>query len=451
VSPLPAKARRIRRPKSVSPERWAAWRTVHRTFDEGAYTDRAFDGEVERMNLDARQRSQCQHLAFGTVRAAKRLDHVIATVGKRPLTKVDAPVLSALRLGMFQLLESDGIADHAAVDQTVEIVRAATGERAVAFANAVMRRAQVDGAGILEKLDPTDPADAATLLSYPEWMVQRMVAAHGDAGREALAAQNEVGVGTPIRVMSPDVHVGDEPPQPWQALLPEARIVPGVSSEVVSLIQSGAVLPQSLASMAVAHIVDPQPGERILDMCAAPGGKTSHLSARMQGSGQIVACELHEHRADSMREMLNRLGAGDIVDVRCDDARNIGPPDGVFDRVLLDAPCTGLGVLGRRPDSRWKRTEDDLYELTLLQRELLVNAVDVLRPGGRLVYSTCTLLPEENEQQVEWALSELKLEPTTLGDMWQSIRHPHMPNCIQTWPQRDHTDGFFIAAFQKGG
>lgn len=451
----------VRRPASVTPERWVAWRTVLRTFAEDAYTDRAFAGECERASLDARQRALAQHLAYGTVRGAKRFDHVIGRAGHRPIARIDPPILAALRLGVVQLLEADGIPPHAAVDQSVEIVRAATGERAVPFANAVLRRVQADGATWLAELDPEDPSDQATLLSMPDWIVRRMASAHGEDGLRALAAQDEPPGVTPLRhnpLRGDRPHdLFQPPPDPWPELVPEACTVASVGADVGGLVECGLLLPQSLASMAVAHLLDPRSGERVLDMCAAPGGKTSHLAALMGGLGSIVACELHEHRADSLRAVVERAGASAMVDIRCVNATALrldgaaATSVGTFDRILLDAPCTGLGVLGRRPDLRWRRTEEDVEPLVALQRNLLEAAVPLLRPGGRIVYSTCTLLPQENEAQMQWVVDRFGLVVEPLPQGWDALRHHHVEGAAVVWPQRHRSEGFFMCRMRAPG
>jgi 16S rRNA (cytosine967-C5)-methyltransferase len=447
VSPLPsqqqrAKGRRLKRPTKVTRARWAAWLTLRRTFEEDAWTDRAFAAVVEQLELDAdpRERAFAQRLAYGSVQQAKRLDHVIGVLGKRPLAKLDPPVLHALRIGVYELLELQqetgpegerlgSSSAHAAVDQAVELVRGVVGERAVAFTNAILRRAQVDGAGILAQLDPATDSDLAVLLSMPEWLVRRVRAGHGELGIDALRAQNE-----PHPAAFRDTRTS------------ETIRVDGTTSHLSDRIERGELVPQSVASQLVAPALDPHPGARVLDMCAAPGGKTTHLAALMQGEGEIVAVELHGHRAESISALAAKTGAGDVIHVKVADATTLDPADiGLFDRVLLDAPCTGTGVLAARPDARWKRTEDGLDELVALQRSLLAAAARLVRPGGTLVYSTCSILREEDEDVV--ADLPAGLVPSPLPPSFASLLV--QPHVARTWPQRDATDGFFIARFER--
>lgn len=449
MSPLPShqvKARRLKRPTKVTRGRWAAWLTLRRTFDEDAWTDRAFAAVIEQLGLDddPRERAFAQRLAYGTVQQARQLDHVIATLGKRPLRKLDPPVLHALRIGVYELLHLQQATDesgarlgsssaHAAVDQAVELVRGVVGERAVAFTNAILRRAQVDGQAILDRLDPADDDDLATLLSMPAWLVSRVRAAHGQDGIDALAAQNEP-FPAAFRVAGP---IDDDllPGEP-SSLVPGARVVQGSTAALAPLVERGLLHPQSLASQLVVELLDPQPGERVLDMCAAPGGKATDIARRISAGGadgQLVAIELHEHRAESIRSLAARLGVADDIEVRVADATALDPGElGGFDRVLLDAPCTGTGVLGARPDSRWKRSPEGLDELVALQRRLLAAAASLVKVGGIVVYSTCSILTEEDEAIVDGAPAGLELIDTR-----------------RTWPHRDSTDGFFVARFTR--
>lgn len=467
------KVRRLKRPTKVTPARWAAWLVVRRTFDEDAWTDRAFTGVVEQLGLDAdpRERAFAQRLAYGVVQQAKRLDHVIATLGKRPLHKLDPPVLHALRIGVYELLElqqatgPDGerlgsSSAHAAVDQAVELVRGVVGERATAFTNAILRRAQVDGAGILARLDPTDEADLATMLSMPQWLLARARASHGQDGVDALAAQNEA-TGTSFRVNplgGTDLHsvdAGDRltalgvelaTPLLGRAAAPHALEITGPTAALSPLVEDGTLVPQSLASQLVATALDPQPGDRVLDMCAAPGGKATHLATLVGPDGEVVAVDLHEHRADSIRALAERTHTADVIRVQVADATDLDPSmHGTFDRVLLDAPCSGTGVLAARPDSRWKRTEEGIGELVALQTRLLAAAATLVKPGGVVVYSTCSILREEDEAIAEAAPATLV--PDALPEVLEQVATSS--NTARTWPQRDHTDGFFIARFRR--
>lgn len=471
----PAKRRATKRPTKVTPARWVAWQAISRTFDDDAWTDRAFAQLVERYELDGRERAFAQRLAYGTVQQAKRLDHVIQTLGKRPLRKLDPPVLHALRIGMYELLvlgaEREGAGDeivpggasaHAAVSQAVELVRGVVGERAVAFTNAILRRAQVDGANILGRLDLSDDEDLATSLSMPTWLVQHARANHGEDGVAALAAQNEPFSHTMFRVNETiagtlDKAVAEQLMEegvqlatpPFFRAAPQALAVGGSTAPLSALIASGAVVPQSLASQLVTAALDPQPGEAVLDMCAAPGGKATHIASLVLPGGRVTALELHEHRADSIQALADKLGL-DNIDVYVGDATDVDASrEGAFDHVLLDAPCSGSGVLAARPDSRWKRTEESIAELAELQGRLLASAARLVRPGGVVLYSTCSILDAEDEAIVARA-AEYGLEPDPLPELFpEELRIDDWR--ARTWPHKHDTEGFFIARMRRRG
>jgi 16S rRNA (cytosine967-C5)-methyltransferase len=405
---------------SVSPARRAAFDVVLRVFEEDAYADRVLRGAAA--DLDGRDRALAQRLAFGTVQRVRTLDHAIHTLGKRPVRKLDPPVRAALRLGAYQLGFSD-VPEHAAVNETVELVRAARLERAVAFTNAVMRRLVAGLQPLLAALPEGTPADAALKHSYPDWIPELWWHELGrDETLALLRAQNE----PPERVVRLNPrkagHV-DGRPDPD---LPDALHVERIDEEALA---AGLIWPQSRGSQLAGLVVGARAGDRTLDLCAAPGGKATQLE------GEVVAVELHPGRARELEENIRRLGADNVTVVNA-DATQLPPELTGFDRVLVDAPCSGLGVLAARPDLRWRARP-----LPELQRELLRVAAERVRPGGTIVYSVCTINSEENEAVVD--TSGLRVDP--LGDEWPQFAHRRRPEFLQTLPHRHGTSGFFIA------
>lgn len=452
-------ARRQRRPREVTPERWVAYRTIHRTFSDDAWAHLVLPTEVERFELDARQRSQAQHLAFGTIRLAARLDYVLAQAGDRPLAKLDPEVLSILRLGAFELLESDGSPAHAVVDQAVHMVRGTVGERAVGFTNAVLRRVQVDGAKILAQLDPADPLQRATLASIPAWIMQRALRDHGELGAlalEALAGPPPAEAWWSTGDALTDLG-GEAAPAPFNALLPLARVGTTSSSGLHAAAQDGSLVVQSLASQLCAAALEVESAQAVLDMCAAPGGKTIALGRRMSSSATLVAGELHPARAERLEARIapligrgalptdTRVVAGDALEI--DAVELLGDTSSRFDAVLLDAPCSGLGVLHRRPDSRWRRSEADIASLVDLQRRLVRAACNLSRPGAHIVYSVCTTTRAEAEDIIEWALAELPFETDPWDECPSSLTVG--AGAVRTWPHQHGTDGFFIQRLRR--
>ena len=375
---------------------------------------------LRRRELEGRDRALAQRLAYGTVQRVRTLDHAIETLGKRPVRKLDPPVRAALRLGAYQLVFTD-VPAHAAVNETVELVRSARLERAVAFTNAVMRRLDAGARELVAALPEDTPAAAALKHSYPDWVAELW---WDDFDALALMrAQNE----PPERVVRINRRKSGEVAGRPDDDLPDALHVERVDEAALA---AGLIWPQSRGSQLAGLAVGSRAGERTLDLCAAPGGKATQLE------GEVVAVELHPGRARELEENCRLLGADNVTVVHA-DATQLSPDLTGFDRVLVDAPCSGLGVLAGRPDLRWRARP-----LPDLQQELLRVAAERVRPGGTILYSVCTLNPEENEAIVD--ASGLRVEP--LGDEWPQFRHPTRPEFLLTLPHVHGTSGFFIAA-----
>jgi 16S rRNA (cytosine967-C5)-methyltransferase len=391
---------------------------VLRVFEDDAYADRVL--RTAAAGLDSRDRALAQRLAFGTVQRVRTLDHAIETLGRRPVRKLDPPVRAALRLGAYQLGFAEGIPRHAAVNETVELVRAARLERAVPFTNAVMRRL-ADGISPLLASLPDDSAAAAALRhSYPDWIAELWWDELGaEAARELMRAQNEPPE-TVVRLVR-----GDPPGESTD--IPGAYRVGRVDEEALA---DGRIWPQSRGSQLAGLAVGSRDGERTLDLCAAPGGKAAQLA------GEVVAVEIHEGRARELEENVRRLGADNVTVVHADGTR-LPPELTGFDRALVDAPCSGLGVLAARPDLRWRARP-----LPELQLELLRAAAERVKPGGTVLYSVCTISRGENEDVVD-ALG-LRVD-ASLADEWPQFRHPRRPEFLLTEPHVHGTSGFFVA------
>ncbi len=397
---------------AVSPARRAAYETLLRVFEQDAYADRAF--RTAARGLDDRERAFAQRLAYGAVQRVRTLDHAIETLGKRPVRKLDAPVRAALRLGAYQLGYTD-TAPHAAANESVELVRGARLERAVPFTNAVMRRV---AAGIRELLDSLP--EGALKESYPDWIHDVFVRDLGPESAVALMRAMNEPLETVIRLVRGEPPAGAEPTD-----VPGAYRVERVDDLAVA---DGRVWPQSRGSQLAGLVVGAQDGERVLDLCAAPGGKTSQLR------GAVTAVELDPNRASELRANLVTLCHKAAV-VEADGA-DLPPGLEGFDRALVDAPCSGLGVLAQRPDLRWRSKP-----LPELQLALLRSAAERTRPGGTIVYSVCTMNADENEAVVD--ASGLEVEP--LGEQWPQFVHPRRPEFLLTLPHVHGTSGFFVS------
>lgn len=404
---------------AVSPARAAAYEVVRRVFDEDAYADRALRSAVD--GLDARDRALAQRLAYGTVQRVRTLDHALEAIGRRPLRKLDPPVRTALRLGAYQLGYLDSVPRHAAVNESVELVRAAGLERAVPFANAVMRRLALELGEVLAALPEGTPEEAALRHSYPDWVAETWWRDLGADGALALMrAQNEAPPAV-VRLVRGEIDGVADPDVPgaWH-----------VDHMDETMFEEGRVWPQSVGSQLAGVCVGSVAGERVLDLCAAPGGKATMLA------GDVVAIEASASRARELEENVLRLGATNVR-VVCADGRDLPTDLTGFDRALVDAPCSGLGVLAARPDLRWRS-----QPLPELQLELLRAAAARVRPGGTVIYSVCTVNRDESEAVVDAAGLEVD---TSLAEEWPQFRHPTRPEFLQTLPHLHRTSGFFIA------
>ncbi len=404
--------------------RQVAYEVVRRVFEEGAYADRAFRSEAK--GLDERDRRFAMQLAYGTVQRVRTLDHAIGTLGRRPVRKLDPPVRAALRLGAYQLGFAGGVPQHAAANESVELVRRAGLERAVGFTNAVMRRLTAGIRELLDALPESTPEQAALRHSYPDWIAETWWREWGRDDALALMRAGNESQETVVRVgpAAPD-ELGGEPVPGF----PRARRVEYVADEWLA---SGLARPHSLGSQLAGDAVGVRPGERVLDLCAAPGGKTLQLA---EVAGEVVAVELNAGRARELEETLARHRAANVRVVQA-DARELPHDLGWFDRILVDAPCSGLGVLASRPDLRWRAGP-----LPELQLELLRAAVERLAPGGTITFSVCTLHAAENEEVVD----ALGLPTDDLGAERPELRHPRRPEFLLTLPHVHRTSGFFVA------
>lgn len=449
----------------IAPARRCAYTVLRRVFERGAYADRALQAESKQ--LDARDRALAMRLAYGAVQRRLTLDHLIAGFTERSPEKLDAPVLAALRLGLYELLYLRGAPDHAVVADAVELAKT-QGRAGHGLVNAVLRRGAREGAALLDALTDDTPQHASLKHSHPEWIARLWWQELGpDAARALMACDNEPGevalrantLRTDAPTLAAQLRAGDPPiATHGDPELPEALVLEGqFDVHGSALWRDGAFLAQSRAAMLVARALAPEPGERVLDLCAAPGGKTTHLAALMQGQGEVRAVERNPARAGALARTAQRMRAGNVR-IEVADAALPRPDGPVFDRVLVDPPCSGLGTLQARADLRWRVTPETVAEMARTQGTILDAGAQALRPGGVLVYSTCTISPSENELPIatfldahpDFALDDLAAElpgfALTPGESAET-----RAGLVLTLPHRDHTAGFFIARLRRRG
>jgi len=437
----------------MTASRRCAYAVVRRVFEDGSYADRAFRVEAERLDLEGRDRAFAMRLAYGTVQRRLTLDWLIGRLSGRPPEQLDPPVLAALRIGLYQLAFMDGVPDHAAVSESVDLAKHAGGG-GFRLVNAVLRRATREARPLLAGLSDATPPEAALKHSHPEWIAELWWEALGeDEARSLMARDNEppesAARANQLRTTTAEVierlagaGVGAEA----DVIFPEAVVLRDpFDLHASELFAQGLVMPQSRGSMLVGRVAGPRPGAKVLDLCAAPGGKTTHLAALMGNEGRVVAVEADRRRAEELERNCKRLGV-ECVEVVVGDA--VQPVfGGDFDIVLVDPPCSDLGTLQSRPDVRWRKDPAQVKELVALQRRIVAAGSQALRPGGRMVYSTCTIDPAENEALV----TDLTQKDRSFRSSDLSVAYPGFARGVflQTLPHRDGTDGFFVASLER--
>ena len=426
-----------------------------------AYADILLDHALRTSGLDIRDRALLTELTYGTLRWRGAIDARLTRNLSRPLPDLDPPIRNLLRLACYQLLYLDRVPQFAAVNEAVELAKRYQGVKSAGFVNGVLR-------GFLRQMRnadqiPTDRsvASLAARCSHPEWLVQRWLAEFGREVAPALMrANNEKPPlvlranrlkGTREELLARLSKAGIEavatPCSPQGILLPAGGAIDNLPGFVDGLFQV-----QGEASQIVALLLSPLPGERILDACAAPGGKCTHIAELMQDKGEILAADISARGIEKIRQNVTRLELKSVRTIRADvTEKNRELSAAPFDRILVDAPCSGLGTLREHPEIKWQRDEKDVRRLSRMQLKIINRVAAYLKTGGILVYSTCTLTREENEGNVESFLAghpEFELQDAARY-LPQSAKQMIRGQFFQALPQRDNTDGFFAARMRK--
>lgn len=425
----------------------------------GGFADRTLDAALQRYpQLDPRDRGLATELVYGVLRQQGRLDYALARFCKQPLAKLENRVLFLLRLGAYQILCLDRVPDSAAVDTTVQLTRQLKLERATGFVNGILR-ALARGRDQLSwpKADRDPLGHLQHTLSLPQWLAQRWLQELGGEEARQLAgsllepAPFSVRVNTLktdrasfLAALTGAGHHGEA-----TRFAPEGVIIRERSQAPLPGDAEGLYQVQDEASMLIAHLLAPQPGERLLDACAAPGGKTTHLAALTGNRATITALDLYPQRTRLVEQGAARLGCAGIT-ARTWDLTLPPPflPPESCDGVLVDAPCSGLGVLRRNPEARWRLQPADIVVLAERQAMILKQAAALVKPGGRLLYAVCTVTPEETDRQVADFLARhpdfrLQSLADTVPEHWRDLLDEQ--GCLRSWPHRFGLDGFFAA------
>jgi 16S rRNA (cytosine967-C5)-methyltransferase len=435
------------------PARRAAYDVLRAVRVAGAYTNLALPVALGRRRVTGRDAAFATELASGTIRRRGTYDAILGACIDRPLDKVQVKVMDVLRLGCHQLL-SMRVPPHAALSTSVDLARAEVGDGAAGFVNAVLRKVSArDVAGWLNHLD----ADRTVRFSHPQWIVDLLTEAVGAAEIDALLSADNDSPAVTL-VARPGRSTREELPGEPTRYSPYGVVSAGGDPGSVPAVAEGRAGVQDegsqLVAVALAQARLTGPDLRWLDLCAGPGGKAALLAALASERGaRLVAAELQPHRADLVRRALGVDAAGPPIGVEAVTvADGTDPPwePAGFDRVLVDAPCSGLGALRRRPEARWHKTPDDLPGLVELQVALLTSALSLVRPGGVVLYATCSPVIAETAGVVTRVLEAqpvgVTLEPVPL-DVPDSVGP--LPDTVQLWPHRHRTDAMFLALLRR--
>ncbi len=430
---------------------------------EGAYSNLLLNGALQKSGLSGADAGLATELVYGTISRLNTIDYFLEAFVAKGMAKLQPWVRNLLRLSFYQLYYLDRIPPHAAVNEAVNIAKRRGHQGISGMVNGVLRNVlrRKEELTLPENMPPVKRI--ALEHSHPDWLVARWVKQYGEETAEAICRANNEPPSVSVRV-NRSRNSRDEMLQAMKGQDLEA--VPSPMSQDGILVLSGgnmALTPwyreglisvQDESSMLVGEAVNPEPGMTVLDCCAAPGGKTCHVAELMGGRGEVVANDIHPHKAKLIEDHAKRLGLGNIRTLSGDATKltEVFAP-ATFDRVLLDAPCSGLGVIRRKPDLKWAKTPEDIAEISAVQRELLDTVSGLLKPGGVLVYSTCTIEKAENSEMVRWFLDrhpEFKLaedEP----ESWRNLDEAKGRESIglQILPQDAHSDGFYIARLVK--
>jgi 16S rRNA (cytosine967-C5)-methyltransferase len=439
-----------------------AWEILQRV-ENGAYADVLLGRRLAHSRLAARDQALVTQVVYGTLTWQGYLDHLVHAFAGRPPEDLDAPVRVVLRMALFQICRLTRVPTFAAVDTAVEIIKGFRGGAAAGFVNAVLRRASRGWQQVQFPARADDPIGyLATRLSHPRWLVERWLAQYGFEQTEELLRANNEPAPTVVRVNHCKIEV--------QALLRRLRAA-GYSAERTAYSPVGirieaAGAPEALpgyedglfslqgeAAQLVGFLVGARPGDRVLDACAAPGGKATHLAELMDDHGTIIALDSSIRGLDRVGRMARRLGLSAIKTAVADVAAAALPLSGPFDGALLDAPCSGLGTLRQHPEIKWRRTAHDVEAVAVVQRQLLLRVAEHVRPGGALVYATCTLSLEENEDVLAAFLRE---RPAFVVDDARALLPEGarllvgQDKVLRTFPNRHALDGFFAVRLKWG-
>lgn len=426
---------------------------LNEVYQQKAYANISLSRHFQKYEISEQDRRFITELVYGTVKSGDTLLWILKKFVTRPLNKIEPTVINILRLGIYQIVFMDKVPASAACNEAVNLAKKFSNQGSAKFVNGVLRN-------LIRQPEkyamPTGnkAIEVAVREQHPVWLVKKFIHTFGSEAALKLCQFNNTNAPLVLRtntLKTTRKKLMEELTQNECTVIPSKIAPEGIicqshaSLNKLKPLQNGMAQVQDESSMLVAHVLNPQKGDFIIDTCSAPGGKTTHIAALMNNEGTIIAGDIYEHKLKLINENAQRLGIN-IIKTQLLDAREVGNlyPNKA-DKVLIDAPCSGLGVLRRKPDSRWNKTEDLLSELPSLQLEILNSAALAVKKGGVLVYSTCTIMPEENQNVIDEFLkthTDFKLDDV---HKFLPFKHKDKTKTLQLMPHIDHTDGFFIA------
>jgi len=440
-----------------------ALKTIYDINEKGAYSNIALNKQLMSNAFKDVDRAFITDLVYGTIKWKLTIDYIISSFSSIKLKKISPWIINILRLGVYQILYMDRIPESAACNESVKLAKKFGHAASSSFVNGVLRNVARNKSSITYPDKEKNPAMYLSVkYSHPEWLVERWISDFGFDFTEGLLASNNEVPDFTVRVntlkTSKEDLMADLSKNGIEAV--EGKAV----GEAVILKNPGAFLNlssyklghfqvQDESSMLSAIILDPRPGELVIDVCSAPGGKATHMAQIMKNKGQIIARDVHEHKIDLINEAAKRLGIS-IIKSEVHDAASVDESLlGKADRVLVDAPCTGYGIIRKKPDIKWARTVTDIKEITDLQFKILSAASKYVKPGGSIVYSTCTIEREENRDLVERFLADNKdFEFEEIDRLLPEVLKEYSgKGYIELYPNINGIDGFFIAKMKRRG
>ncbi|MBU5672884.1 16S rRNA (cytosine(967)-C(5))-methyltransferase RsmB [Paenibacillus brevis] len=453
------------RSPAKSTSRSVALQVLTAVEQESAYSNLLLNGALQKSGLSGPDAGLATELVYGTIQRLNTIDFLLEPFVTKGMGKLAPWVRNLLRMSFYQLYYLDRIPPHAVVNEAVNLAKKRGHQGISGMVNGVLRNVlrRKEELKLPEGLSPVQRI--ALEHSHPEWLVARLLEQYGEQTAESICRANNEPPSISIRVNRAKTSREDMlkllkeqglSAAPSKLSRDGIVVEGGGNMALTPWYREGLISVQDESSMLVAEALDPEPGMSVLDCCAAPGGKTCHIAEMMQGSGLVLANDIHPHKAKLVEDQANRLGLTNI-DISTGDASKLGErlERNSFDRILLDAPCSGLGVIRRKPDLKWAKTAGDIAEIAGIQRTLLDTAGALLKPGGLLVYSTCTIEPRENVEMVssflsrhpEFELAEDKPSAWETEPLAEASARGSLG--LQILPQDAHSDGFYIARLRK--